>query len=83
MNAGTLTVAMKVARTFVFAFLGVFLPTFANVVLDFSNTADWTVAKAALLSLIGAAVAAGVRAIVAYLPVFADDETGLQRKPPA
>ena len=75
-----MTVATKVARTFAFAFLGVFVPALANIVLDVSNTADWSVAKAALLSLVGAAFAAGLRAIVAYLPVFADDEVGLQKK---
>jgi len=76
-------VATKVLRTFAFAFLGVFVPALANIVLDLSNTADWTVAKAALLSLIGAAFAAGIRAIVAFLPVFADDNVGMQRKDPS
>jgi nitrate/nitrite transporter NarK len=77
-----MSVYTKVVRTFVFAFLGVFVPALANIVLDLSNTADWSVAKAALLSLIGAAFAAGLRAIVAFLPVFADDTVGIQKTPP-
>ena len=74
-------VSTKVLRTFVFAFLGIFLPALANIVLDVSNTLDWTAAKAALVSLVLAAFAAGIRALVAFLPILADDNVGIQRKP--
>ena len=76
-----MSVATKIVRTFVFAFLGVFLPTLANIVFDVSNTADWSAARAALVSLVFAASAAAIRAVVAYLPVLPDDNVGLQRKP--
>ncbi len=75
-----MTVSTKVLRTFVFAFLGVFIPSVANIVLDWSNTLDWTAAKAALVSLVLAAFAAGIRALVAYLPILPDDNVGIQRK---
>lgn len=75
-----MTVATKVVRTFVFAFLGVFLPSLANIVLDVSNTADWSAAKAALVSLIFAASAAAIRATVAFLPILPDDDAGLRRQ---
>lgn len=78
-----MTLTTKVVRTFVFAFLGVFLPALANIVLDVSNTADWSAAKAALLSLVFAASAAAIRAVVAFLPVFEDDEVGLVKAPPS
>ena len=74
-----MTVAQKILRTFVFAFLGVFLPAFANVVLDVSNTADWSAARAAVVSLVFAASAAAIRAIVAYLPILPDDDVGVRR----
>lgn len=75
-----MTVSTKVLRTFVFAFLGVFVPACANIVLDVSNTLDWNAAKAALVSLVLAAFAAGIRALVAFLPILPDDNAGLQRK---
>lgn len=76
-----MTVATKVLRTFVFAFLGVFLPSLANIVLDISNTADWSAARAALVSLVFAAFAAAIRAVVAYLPILPDDDVGIKRTP--
>ena len=75
-----MTVATKVVRTFVFAFLGVFLPSLANIVLDVSNTADWSAARAALVSLVFAASAAAIRATVAFLPILPDDNAGLRRQ---
>lgn len=75
-----MTVSTKVLRTFVFAFLGVFLPSLANIVLDLSNTADWTAARAAVVSLVFAAFAAAIRAVVAYLPIISDDNVGIQKK---
>jgi len=74
-----MTVSTKVLRTFVFAFLGVFVPALANIVLDVSNTLDWSTAKAALVALVLASFAAGIRALVAYLPILADDDVGLRR----
>lgn len=75
-----MTVYTKVVRTFVFAFLGVFLPSLANIVFDLSNTADWSAAKAAVVSLVFASAAAAIRAVVAFLPVFADDEVGARKQ---
>ncbi len=75
-----MTVSTKVLRTFVFAFLGIFLPALANIVLDASNTLDWSAAKAALVSLVLASFAAGIRALVAFLPILPDDNVGVQRK---
>lgn len=69
----TLSLAEKVARTFAFAFLGTFLPLLVNTLVDFSNSGDWAVWRVLVFSGIAAAVAAGVRAVIAYLPVFSDD----------
>lgn len=74
-----MTVTTKVVRTFVFAFLGIFVPALANIVLEVSDTLDWTTAKAALVSLVLAATAAGIRALVAYLPILADDNVGWKK----
>lgn len=76
-----MTVTTKIVRVFVFSFLGIFLPALANIVLDVSSTLDWTAAKAALVSLVLAASAAGIRALVAFLPILPDDNVGLQRNP--
>ncbi len=76
-----MTVSTKVLRVFVFSFLGVFVPAVANIVLDLSNTLDWNVAKAAIVSLILASFSAGIRALVAFLPILPDDNVGVQRKP--
>lgn len=75
----TPSVAEKVARTFVFAFLGSFLPLLVNTLTEFSNTADWSVWKALALSGIAAATAAAVRAITAFLPVIDDDNVGMRK----
>lgn len=74
-------VSTKVLRTFVFAFLGIFLPALANIVLDLSNTLDWSAAKAAIVALVLASFSAAIRAIVAFLPILADDNVGLRRQP--
>lgn len=74
-----MSVSTKVLRVFVFAFLGALLPGLANALLDVSSTADWSAAKAALVSLVVAAFAAAIRAVVAFLPVFGDDDVGLTR----
>ena len=76
-----MTVTTKIARTFVFAFLGIFLPCLVNLATSFSQTVDWSAGKAALVSGLFAAAAAGVRAVVAFLPVFADDKVGIQKPP--
>lgn len=74
-----MTVQTKVLRVFVFSFLGVFVPAVANIVLDVSNTLDWSAAKVALVSLVLASFSAAIRALVAYLPVFPDDDVGMKR----
>lgn len=74
-----MSVTTKIVRTFAFAFLGIFLPALASVAFNLSETVDWNVAKAALISAIFAAFAAAIRAVVAVLPVFADDNVGLQK----
>ena len=74
-------VTVKILRVFVFSYLGVFLPALATIVLDVSETGDWGAAKAAVVSLALAACAAAIRALVAFLPVFADDQVGIQKKP--
>lgn len=76
-----MTVTTKIVRTFVFAFLGIFLPSLVSVATNLSETVDWSVAKAALVSAIFAAFAAGIRAVVAFLPVFADDNVGITKEP--
>ena len=73
------SVATKILRVFVFAFLGIFLPAVANIVLDASQTLDWSAAKAALVALVLASFAAGLRALVAFLPILPDDNVGLTR----
>lgn len=78
-----MSVTQKIARTFVFAFLGVFLPCLVSIAGNLSNTVDWSVAKAALVSGVFGAFAAGIRTIVAFLPVFADDNnTGISKTGP-
>jgi hypothetical protein len=70
----------KVGRTFVVAFLGIFLPVVISTATSISTTGDWSIAKAALVSAILAAFAGGVRAVVAVLPIFsADNNTGLSK----
>lgn len=76
-----LSLLEKVARTFAFAFLGIFIPALAGLVSDLAGTRDWNAARAALVSLCFAASAAGLRAIVAFLPVFKDDDhIGIAKK---
>jgi hypothetical protein len=72
-------VAEKIVRTFVFAFLGSFLPLLVNTLSEFSNTGDWAVWRVLVFSGVAGSVAAAVRAIIAYLPVFADDNVGIQK----
>ena len=71
----------KIVRTFVFAFLGSFLPALANLLFDISSTANWTVAKAALVAAIIGSVTAAVRATIAVLPILPDDTAGLTKDP--
>lgn len=72
-------VSTKVARVFAFSFLGIFLPALANIALSLSETVDWSVAKSALVAAVFAAFAAAIRAVVAFLPVFADDNVGITK----
>lgn len=76
-----LTLFEKVFRAFVVAFLGVFLPGIAGWLNDIANGGHWSAARSALIALAAAGVAAGVRAVIAYLPLFADDNAfGLSRR---
>lgn len=75
-----LTIRQKIVRTFAFTFLGVLLPGLASLLLDVSKTGDWTAAYVTGTSLVLAAVAAAVRALVAYLPILPDDNVGIQKK---
>lgn len=74
-----MTVTTKVLRTFAFAFLGVFLPAVVSVATNLSDTVDWSVAKAALIAAIFAGFAAGIRTVVAFLPILPDDNVGLTK----
>ena len=78
----SISVAQKILRVGSFAFLGAFLPLLVNTLLEFSQTGDWAVWRALVFSGIAGAVAAAVRAVIAYLPVFPDDEVGMQRESP-
>lgn len=73
-------VAVKIIRTFCFAFLGTLLPVLISVATNLSDTTDWSFAKAAVVSGIFASFAAGLRTIAAFLPMFADDNVGIQKK---
>ena len=74
-----MSIETKVLRTFLFAFLGIFLPGIAGIADDIANKGDWSAGRTALLSLVVAAFAAAVRALIAFLPVFKDDDVGVKR----
>ena len=66
----------KVMRVFFFTFVSTFLTTGVLPIaekLEKGEDVDFTVAKALLLSAITAAIGAAIRAAVAALPIFADD----------
>lgn len=65
--------AEKVAVTFVVSFLGIFVPGVAGLADTLSKGGDWNAARTALVSLVLAAVAAGFRGLVAFLPVLSSD----------
>jgi hypothetical protein len=66
---------VKVARVFLFSFIGTFLTTLLPIADKIANGehVDFTLVKALAVSAIAAAIAAAVRAVVALLPAFADD----------
>lgn len=68
-----LSLSTKVLRVFAFTFLGVFLPGVAGLTDTLAKGGDWTAARTALVALVLAAIGGALRAIVAYLPVFSDD----------
>lgn len=79
----TISLGQKLARSFVWAFLGAFLPLLVNTLVEFSETGDWAVWKALVFSGIAGATAVAVRAVIAYLPVFTDDnQTGIPKDTP-
>lgn len=71
----------KVLRVFAFAFLGMFLTTILPIAEKIAKgeDVDYSLIKAVLVSAIAGGFAAGVRAVVALLPVFADDDIGIKR----
>lgn len=74
-----MTVSTKVLRVFVFSFLGAFALAFSNALIEYSQTGDWSVLKGTVVALLVASVSAGIRAVVAYLPVLPDDDVGMRR----
>lgn len=76
----TISLGQKLARAFAWAFLGAFLPLLVNTLTEFAEHGDWAVWRALLFSGIAGSTAVAVRAIVAYLPVFEDDnQTGIAK----
>jgi hypothetical protein len=65
----------KVLRVFFFAFLGTFLTTVLPIAEKIASGEDvsFDFAKALLVSAIAAGIGAGIRALIALLPVFKDD----------
>lgn len=70
---GSVSLAHTVARYFALGFVGSFLPAVVALATNVANTGDVSVPRAALVSLVAGAVAAGGRAIVAAFPIFASD----------
>lgn len=66
---------VKVARTFVFAFSASFLAGAATLAdrIASGQHVQFSVAASLLLGLVVGGIAAALRAVVALLPVFADD----------
>lgn len=83
----TPTVSQKILRTFVWTFLGFFLPVLAAICIKLATgyetgeAADWNVIKALVLGGMFGGFAASIRAIIAFLPLLPDDNVGIQKKP--
>jgi hypothetical protein len=76
-----LSLLEKISRVFLFTFLGVLIPGLADVVAHEASRRDWAAGRDALIALTCAGIAAGLRAIVALLPVFPDDNhIGISKK---
>jgi hypothetical protein len=72
----------KVLRVFFFAFVGTFLTTLLPIAdrLAKGDNVDFPFVKALVVSAIAAGIGAGIRAVIALLPVFKDDnDVGMQR----
>jgi hypothetical protein len=71
----------KVLRVFFFAFFGALLTGLLPIADQIANgmRVDFDVLGSLLLGLAAGGIAAGIRAVVALLPVFVDDNVGLQR----
>ena len=69
------SVWIKMLRTGLIAFLGVFIPAMTGLADNFvkGQHIDFTIVKSVALAAIVGGIAAVVRAIVAQLPVFWDD----------
>jgi hypothetical protein len=73
----------KLLRTFLFAALGALVTALLPIIdaIASGGDVDLSVLGSLAVAAIAGAIAAGVRAIVAYLPVFRDDAVGLRRPP--
>jgi hypothetical protein len=70
----------KVVRTFVFAALATFVTALPPVADQLANgSVDISVAGSLAVGAVAGAVAAGLRAVAALLPVFPDDDVGVRR----
>jgi hypothetical protein len=73
----------KLLRTFLFAALGALATALLPIIDAIASGGDVDLSALGSLALaaVAGAIAAGVRAIVAYLPVFRDDAVGMRRSP--
>jgi hypothetical protein len=73
----------KLLRTFLFAALGALVTALLPIIdaIASGGDVDLSVLGSLAVAAIAGAIAAGIRAIVAYLPVFRDDAVGLRRPP--
>src|SRR3954466_7427407 len=75
------SLAAKVLRTFVFAGVGTLVTALLPILdgIASGGGVDLSLLGALAIAAITGAIAAGVRAAVAYLPVFGDDDVGRRR----
>lgn len=71
----------KVLRVFFFAFLGALLTGLLPIADQIAKgmRVDFDAFGSLLLGLAAGGIAAGIRAVIALLPVFGDDKVGLQK----
>jgi hypothetical protein len=83
-SAPALPTWVKIARTFAFAFVGTFLTALLPILngLASGSHVDYSVTASLLVGAAAGALTAGIRTVVALLPVFPDDnDVGLKRRP--